>query len=104
MPSRASAAVFSDMSVRCPIRGLRCCEMGLLLWDPRRDNLSRRSPAEEWVRGCGMRAGEAGGFEAFVAARGSALWRTAWLLTGDAHLAEDLVQTALVKAWPKWDG
>ena len=42
-------------------------------------------------------------FEEYVAARGDALWRTAWLLTGDEHLAEDLVQTALVKAWPKWD-
>jgi len=42
-------------------------------------------------------------FEAYVGARGDALWRTAWLLTGDAHLAEDLVQTALVKAWPKWE-
>jgi len=42
-------------------------------------------------------------FEAYVVARGDALWRTAWLLTGDAHLAEDLVQTALVEAWPKWD-
>ena len=41
-------------------------------------------------------------FDAFVAARGSALWRSAWLLTGDRHLAEDLVQTALAKAWPKW--
>lgn len=45
----------------------------------------------------------ADGFEAYVAARGDALWRTAWLLTGDAHLAEDLVQSALVKAWPKWE-
>ena len=43
-------------------------------------------------------------FDAFVAARGSALWRSAWLLTGDRHLAEDLVQTALAKAWPKWKG
>ncbi len=39
-------------------------------------------------------------FEAFVAARGSALWRSAWLLTGDDGRAEDLVQTALAKAWP----
>lgn len=46
---------------------------------------------------------EAAGFDEFVAARGDALWRTAWLLTGDAHRAEDLVQTALAKAWPKWD-
>jgi RNA polymerase sigma-70 factor (sigma-E family) len=31
------------------------------------------------------------------------LWRAAWLLTGDAHRADDLVQTALLKAWPRWD-
>ncbi len=42
-------------------------------------------------------------FDGFVAARGAALWRTAWLLTGDRHRAEDLVQTALGKAWPHWD-
>src|SRR3978361_1224397 len=42
------------------------------------------------------------GFDEFVAARGSALWRTAWLLTGDHQRAEDLVQTALGKAWPHW--
>ncbi len=43
------------------------------------------------------------GFEEFVAARSPALLRTAWLLTGDDGLAEDLVQTALAKAWPRWD-
>jgi RNA polymerase sigma-70 factor (sigma-E family) len=43
-------------------------------------------------------------FDAFVAARGSALWRSAWLLTGDRHLAEDLVQEALARSWPKWAG
>jgi len=31
------------------------------------------------------------------------LWRSAWLLTGDDALAEDLLQTALVKAWPHYD-
>jgi DNA-directed RNA polymerase specialized sigma24 family protein len=36
------------------------------------------------------------GFEAFVGARTPALTRTAYLLTGDAHLAEDLVQSALL--------
>jgi len=44
----------------------------------------------------------AASFEDFVAARGRALWRTAWLLTGDHHKAEDLVQTALGKAWPHY--
>ena len=43
------------------------------------------------------------GFEEFVAARSPALLRTAWLLTGDDGLAQDLVQTALAKAWPRWD-
>ncbi|WP_183096160.1 SigE family RNA polymerase sigma factor [Nocardioides stalactiti] len=41
-------------------------------------------------------------FVAFVAARGDALWRSAWLLTGDHQLAEDLVQTALAKSWRAW--
>ena len=35
--------------------------------------------------------------------RSPALLRTAWLLTGDDGLAQDLVQTALAKAWPRWD-
>ena len=38
------------------------------------------------------------GFDEFVAARSSALLRTAYLLTGDHALAEDLLQTALAKA------
>jgi RNA polymerase sigma-70 factor (sigma-E family) len=42
-------------------------------------------------------------FEEFVAARSTALWRSAYLLTGDPHKAEDLLQTALVKAWRRWD-
>ena len=42
-------------------------------------------------------------FEEFVEQRSTALWRSAWLLTGDAQRAEDLVQTALVKCWPKWE-
>jgi RNA polymerase sigma-70 factor (sigma-E family) len=41
-------------------------------------------------------------FAQFVLAREQALQRTAWLLTGDWALAEDLVQTALVRAWPRW--
>jgi RNA polymerase sigma-70 factor (sigma-E family) len=41
-------------------------------------------------------------FEGFVGARREALLRTAYLLTGDHHDAEDLVQTALIKVVPKW--
>jgi RNA polymerase sigma-70 factor (sigma-E family) len=39
------------------------------------------------------------GFDEFVAGRSASLLRTAYLLTQDPHLAEDLVQTALAKAW-----
>jgi RNA polymerase sigma-70 factor (sigma-E family) len=42
-------------------------------------------------------------FPEFVAARGQALQRTAFLLTSDWALAEDLVQTALARAYPRWD-
>lgn len=41
-------------------------------------------------------------FDDFVAARSSALLRTAYLLTHDHGLAEDLLQTALTKAWFAW--
>jgi RNA polymerase sigma-70 factor (sigma-E family) len=41
-------------------------------------------------------------FEDFVAARGQALQRVAYLLTGDWELAEDLLQTALARAYPQW--
>ena len=43
-----------------------------------------------------------GEFHEFVVARTPALSRTAYLLTGDAHLAEDLVQTALLQAARAW--
>jgi RNA polymerase sigma-70 factor (sigma-E family) len=42
-------------------------------------------------------------FAQFVEARERALQRTAWLLTGDWALAEDLVQTALARSWPRWE-
>ena len=43
------------------------------------------------------------GFAQFGEARQRALQRTAWLLTGDWALAEDLVQTALARSWPRWE-
>ena len=42
-------------------------------------------------------------FEAFVAARSTDLLRTAVLLTRDRGHAEDLLQTALVKAYRRWN-
>lgn len=41
-------------------------------------------------------------FEELVAARGHALLRFAAVLCGDRDLAEDLVQTALTKAYLRW--
>lgn len=41
-------------------------------------------------------------FDEFVVARSSRLLRTAYLLTRDHLLAEDLLQTALTKAWFSW--
>ncbi len=54
------------------------------------------------MRDTGMGSAEAA-FTAFVTARTAALSRTAYLLTGDHHLAEDLVQTALFKTAKAWD-
>ncbi len=43
------------------------------------------------------------GLAEFVAMRGSALLRLAWLLTADADAAQDLVQDALVRIIPTWN-
>jgi RNA polymerase sigma-70 factor (sigma-E family) len=42
-------------------------------------------------------------FAAYMTARQPSLLRTAYLLTGDRHTAEDLVQTALAKLYLSWD-
>ncbi len=42
-------------------------------------------------------------FSSYMAARQPSLLRTAYLLTGDRHTAEDLVQTALAKLYLSWD-
>jgi RNA polymerase sigma-70 factor (sigma-E family) len=42
------------------------------------------------------------GFRDFVVARSPALARTAYLLTGDRQLAEDLVQEALTRVASRW--
>jgi RNA polymerase sigma-70 factor (sigma-E family) len=41
-------------------------------------------------------------FDLWVHARGAALARSAYLLTGDAHLAEDLLQETLTRVAQKW--
>lgn len=46
--------------------------------------------------------GEADDFEAWVGARGQALTRYAYLVCGDESESQDLVQSVLEKAWPRW--
>jgi RNA polymerase sigma-70 factor (sigma-E family) len=54
------------------------------------------------MRDAGADGGAATGFEDFVRARTPALLRLGFLLTGDQHLAEDLVQTALARTHLAW--
>jgi RNA polymerase sigma-70 factor (sigma-E family) len=44
------------------------------------------------------------GFSGFVVAKSPSLLRFGWLLTGNWATAEDLLQTALANAWPRWQG
>jgi RNA polymerase sigma-70 factor (sigma-E family) len=44
----------------------------------------------------------ASGFDHYVTAHGTALRRFAYLLTGDYHLGEDLLQEVLVKVYRRW--
>jgi RNA polymerase sigma-70 factor (sigma-E family) len=41
-------------------------------------------------------------FTEFARARATPLYRSAWLLCGDAHRAEDLVQETLAKVYVRW--
>ena len=49
-----------------------------------------------------MRQSDEDHFTAFVAANSATLFRTAYLMTGDYHRAEDLVQTTLVRVYQHW--
>ncbi|CAO5178298.1 RNA polymerase sigma-E factor [Frankia sp. AiPs1] len=45
-----------------------------------------------------------GSFEDFITASADHLMRTALLLTGNSHAAEDLLQGALERTYRRWDG
>jgi RNA polymerase sigma-70 factor (sigma-E family) len=49
-----------------------------------------------------MDAGSERSFEQFVEERSMALFRTAYLVAGDVHQAEDLLQSALEQAYRRW--
>jgi RNA polymerase sigma-70 factor (ECF subfamily) len=42
-------------------------------------------------------------FEAFYVANERRLYRALFVVTGDRHAAEDLMQTAFCKVWERWD-
>ncbi len=65
-------------------------------------DLGPRTPVIERSTPVGTRRDARPDFEEFVAVCSGRLLRTAYLLTRDAALAEDLLQTALTKAWFAW--
>jgi RNA polymerase sigma-70 factor (sigma-E family) len=60
------------------------------------------TPEQDPAPGRGRQMAARPDFDEFVAARSSRLLRTSYLLTRDHGLAEDLLQTALTKAWFAW--
>lgn len=58
---------------------------------------------EEDVLVPGGRRDRDAGFTAFVTRHQADLLRTAWLLVGDPHRAEELTQQALVRTYTAWD-
>ncbi len=70
--------------------------------------MTRMTGSAELASQTGVRSGmtsrdKDADFEAYMQARQPSLLRTAYLLTGDKHTAEDLVQTALAKLYLSWD-
>jgi len=51
-----------------------------------------------------MQKAEPADFTEFMHARWSSLFRTAYLLTGNAHDAEELLQDAMARTCVKWRG
>lgn len=64
-------------------------------------NVSRDAESQA-VRLVGAGPGADAAFTAFVAEHQAELLRTAWLLVGDAHRAEELTQQALVRTYGAW--
>ena len=69
--------------------------------DPLQASYPPETDAAVVIVGAAFRPGDAE-FTAFVAAHQSDLLRTAWLLCGDAHRAEELTQQAFVRTYGAW--
>src|SRR3954453_8874730 len=62
----------------------------------------RRTPGGRSGRGITVGRGDRSEFADFALARAAALHRAAYLIVGDAQLAQDLVQEALTKTYVAW--
>ena len=76
---------------------------------PLAQQIEHERPADGEALARGVRTGRASTapdvdaeFTDFVRTQSAALLRTAWLLVGDAHRAEELVQHALVRTYGSW--
>ena len=56
------------------------------------------------MSGEGVSVVEPAGFREFVMTRSPALLRTGLLMTGQEATAKDLVHSALLKTWSRWEG
>ncbi|WP_307844503.1 SigE family RNA polymerase sigma factor [Actinotalea solisilvae] len=85
------------------LRSLRCDHHGQRSGSPRRAAPRRRPGAgDDVVVPVGRRDRDAE-FTAFVTRHQADLLRTAWLLVGDGHRAEELTQQALVRTYTAWE-
>jgi RNA polymerase sigma-70 factor (sigma-E family) len=62
-----------------------------------------RELLQSWSGDLSLGAARDADFAAYLQARQASVLRTAYLLTGDRHTAEDLVQTAFAKLYLSWD-
>ena len=71
--------------------------------DGRQETGRHRTAGPRVLLGMVWPVGVADAFTAFLHADSASLFRTAYLLTGRAELAEELLQDTLVRLYPRWD-
>src|SRR3954470_2555078 len=89
---RRTRSAMPPFGTICPGRGHGCHTWATL---GRLEGGGRERQGGWWM-------GAEPGFVEFAAARSATLFRTAWLLTGDWHLAQDLVQETLGRLYVHW--
>src|SRR5262245_57140385 len=89
-PSRVASWIWNTTREGCPVTARAIAEPGALM-----NQLTDRSSDR--------RAARDADFAAYLQARQASVLRTAYLLSGDRHTAEDLAQTAFAKLYLAWD-